>query len=858
MSSKSKFLKIINYLILFITMLSLFTLNVNAANVCPSNVSSNAKHVLFISSYSPSFQSFFPQVEGIKSQFNGQDIILDIEFMDTKRFYTDENINNFYNRLKYKIENLPTYDGIIVADDDALNFAAKYQNELFKNIPIVFLGANNIAAAIENSKNPYITGVVEVPSYLDTIKMALNLNKKAKGVVAIVDGTTTGQAELQVLDNDMSQLKNIDLTVLNLADLSFKEMLQSVCKIKDDKIILLLSTYKDRTGQVFTIDESVDAILAKATQPLYYPYYEALYKDLLGGKVISHYEQARVASEIMLDVLNGKDISTISCLIESPNQYVVNYNVLKKFGLDENQLPKGTILLNKNASFFEQYKKYVVAIGLISFMLILIIIILQIKNIRIRRAETELIQNKDDLMIANDELTVINEELVVALKEIQTQNEKIHDLIYKDELTGINNRFSIFQLIDETLKIEVTDSLIAIMFLDIDNFKNINDSCGHDVGDEVIKITAERLKKFESADIALGRFGGDEFIFLLKNIKNKDNIISIVSDIQNSFTENIKVGLNRFSLAVSIGISIVYKDNNSRTELLKRADFALYEAKNSGKNKFVFYSNVMEKNIEGKMILQSAIKEATKNNEFYLKYQPSVDTITHEILGYEALLRWSNNDFNNVSVYELIRNIEEMGLINKVGLWVLKEACQFTKKINANRKRPLKVSVNISAIQLMCDDFFDSVMKIINESGLSPRLIYLEMTETILIESLETGKNVIQKLKEAGVGVALDDFGTGYSSLKYFKDLPVSLLKIDKSFIDNITESEYAQNLIRFMINIAHNRNLRVTAEGIEDINQLALLKDFGCDTIQGFLFSKPLNEEELINFIENGNAVHS
>ena len=857
MSIKIKSYTVINKLIFFLIIIFFLIPNVYAVNIDSNEISTEPKHVLLICSYSPSFQSFFPQVDGVKSQFDGQNILLDIEFMDAKRFYTEDNMNYFYENLKYKLSCLPAYDGVIVADDDAFNFAVKYQNDLFKDIPVVFFGVNNTENAVESSKNPYITGIVEVPSFSGTIEMALELNKKATGVIAIVDGTTTGQAELELLNKDMENFKNIPLTVLNLEDLTFDEMLSKVSKINNDKIILLLSPYRDKTGQVYTIDESIDALLNYATQPLYYPYYEALsYKGLLGGKVISHYEHASVAAGILLDVFSGKDISTIPCMLESPTQYVVNYDVLKKFGLDENQLPQNTIFLNKKISFAERYFRYVFVVVLTVLFLLIIIITLKMKNTKIKRAESELIRKKEDLTAVNDELTVIKKDLIVALQEIREQDEQIQDLIYKDSLTGINNRFSLFQLIDEALENKKSDELLSLIFLDIDNFKNINDICGHDVGDKVIRIVGDRLKKFENNNISLGRFGGDEFIFLINRAKTVEEIKVFVNKIKKSVEQNISVELNRFNLAVSIGVSLGDENNNTRTNLLKKADFALYEAKNSGKNKFVFYSNTMEKDLEEKVKLQSAIKEAIKNNEFYLKYQPSVSTYTHEIRGFEALLRWSRKDFKDVSAYELIKNIEEMGLINDVGKWVLREACQFTKKINATIKKPLKVSVNVSAIQLMCTDFFDSTMQIINESQLDTKYIYLEMTETILIKSLESSKNIIEKLKEAGIGVALDDFGTGYSSLTYFKDLPVSLLKIDKSFVDHIVESKYDQNLISFMINIAHNRNVRVTAEGVECQNQLELLEGYGCDTIQGFLFSKPLNEEELLKFIEDNNTI--
>lgn len=808
------------------------------------------KRVLFISSYSPSFEIFFQQIEGIKSQFEGKNIELDIEFMDSKRLYTEENLNNFYRSLKYKIGNFKPYNAVIAADDNALNFVMEYQDELFKEISIVFLGINNLENAIKASKNPYITGVVEDASIAETIEIAYKFNSSAENVVALTDNTNTGQGDLTTYYLQENKFENLSFSALDLSTLDFQEFASKVQELDEDDIVLLLSVFTDKNNDKVSFNEGLKLVIDNCSQPVYYPYYYGLGKGIIGGKVISHYEQGRRAASIINDMFNGKNIYDIPYVKESPNKYVFDYNVIKAYGIDEKLLPKDAVLLNKEISLLEKYSWYIIGIILILFLQFTLIIFLQINIVKRKKSERDLLRNRQKLIQSNKKLTDANEKLTASLEENRIQDEKIHKLIYFDLVTGLNNRFSIFQIIDKAIEKEENYGITAVMFLDVDNFKNINDTYGHDIGDKVLKIIGQRLKKQENEHIHIGRFGGDEFLIIIKNQKEKQDIIHLIEDISNIFGEKIVVESNRIFLTVSIGVALFPYNGNDRRELVKKADLALYEAKNSGKNTYIFYDDDMNEVLEEKMLLQEAIKEAVKNKEFFLYYQPYVNAKTRKVVGFEALIRWISKEYGYVSPYKLIINAEEMGLIVEIGEWVLKQACIFTKKINAHREIPLKVSVNVSAVQLMNSEFYNRTMEIIEETGASPENICLEMTETILIESIEKGITVIEKLKKQGFGIALDDFGTGYSSLKYFKDLPVTILKIDKSFIDNITSSEYDQNLIEVMVNIAHNKGVVVISEGVEKEEQLRILKKYGCDTIQGYLFSKPLSEEDTVKFI--------
>jgi len=473
-----------------------------------------------------------------------------------------------------------------------------------------------------------------------------------------------------------------------------------------------------------------------------------------------------------------------------------------------------------------------------------------IAKLNAEKANRQLEDSNQLLEVLNTELSSLNQELTASNEEIRLQDNQINDLIYKDALTNLNNRFAICNAIDRSIETNLLTTPMAVLFLDIDNFKFINDVHGHKVGDLVIRETGNRLKHFLSNEINVGRFGGDEFLIFINHLKTQKEIDTLTNQIKLAFEAPIVLEDNKFYLTLSIGISIYPEHGTTREDLIKTADQALYKAKESGKNKATTYDCGMNTEIEYKINLQNHIKIAFSKREFYLNFQPCYYTISKAIVGFEALIRWNSPELGFINPYELITNAEEMGLIIEIGEWVFREACIFAKKINGISSKPLCVSINISAVQLMDVNFRSKIINIVQEVGILPSLINLEMTETILINSLELGSNTLKELREVGFGIALDDFGTGYSSLKYFKELPVTMLKIDKAFIDNLRENTYDFDLVNAMLIIAHNRNVAVVAEGVETEEQYQLLLKQKCDIIQGYLFSKPVHESIALDMI--------
>ncbi|MBN2221946.1 MAG: EAL domain-containing protein [Vallitaleaceae bacterium] len=802
------------------------------------------KRVLMISSYGPSFRTFFQQIEGVKKAFEDESITLDIEFMDTKRFYTEENLNNFFRSLQYKLKQLPEYDVVLVSDDDGLLFVMEHREELFPNTPIVFFGINNAKNAKAFSQDPLITGVIEAASIGDTIEVAQQMNSKAKKVIALVDQTNSGQADKDLFLDEQKNFPELEFEVLDASFMSFDDFFTQLESYGDDTILLLLSLYKDQNGSTYTFEESLEALITHAKQPIFHPYYHGVGEGLIGGKVISHFEQGEKAAQLALRIVKGEDAKNIQLIENSPNCYVFDYEVMEQYKIDLKSIPKDSIVLNRKITFFEQYQE-IVLIAIVLFLIQTLIISILSMNIQSRkRAQRELQFSKEEIEQANEELIATNE-------EIQQQNHKIHDLIYMDNLTGLKNRYAITQYIDEELKILKKDERFAVIFLDVDNFKNINDTFGHELGDQVINRSGRRLKAFENMNTQIARFGGDEFIITLKKKANPEEIVELIKKIQKVFKNIVRVEGHEFYLSVSIGIAVAPLNGMTQKELIQRSDMALYEAKQKGKNTYVFYNNSMNSDLENKVALQTAIREAFRKNEFFLRYQPYYDIKEDVIVGFEALIRWEKAEFFKTNPYDIIRNIEEMGIIVEIGEWILRSACIFSKKINERFGKDYCISVNVSPVQLMSMGFEKRVDFILRETGAKPENICLEVTETVLIDSIEKRSSQIERLRNKGFRIAMDDFGTGYSSLKYFKDLPVDEIKIDQSFIAQIEKSLYDRHLVEMMIHLSHQKNILVIAEGVECERQRELLQMFGCDLVQGYCRSEAIDEEDIYKILE-------
>jgi len=452
-----------------------------------------------------------------------------------------------------------------------------------------------------------------------------------------------------------------------------------------------------------------------------------------------------------------------------------------------------------------------------------------------------------------EELKATEEELIYQVDELVKSEETISVLAYNNPITGVKNRNYMVKHIPDILgKLKTNNQQGALICLDIDNFKMINDTLGHSIGDEFLRKVSTLLQGILNTDHLLCHFGGDEFVCFLPNVENIDEVKVFAEKIFDIFGQAIIAnGHEILYTTVSMGISLFPEDGKNFEALFKNADTALNNAKNRGKNTYVIFDKVMNLKVVEKLQLENNLTLAIDNNEFEVYYQPKVDAVTEKVVSMEALVRWTSPILGMVSPAKFIPVAEETGHILSIGEFVLREACRQNKLWHEKGFDNLKVAVNLSAKQLKQKDIVSTISGILEETGLEPQWLEIEITESILMHNFGHTIKILEELKTIGINIYLDDFGTGYSSLNYLRRLPINSIKIDKSFIDGLTIDAKDSFIASSLINLAHGINLSVVAEGVEDLQQLDLLKNYGCDEIQGYYFSKPLNAEDFEVFLE-------
>lgn len=432
------------------------------------------------------------------------------------------------------------------------------------------------------------------------------------------------------------------------------------------------------------------------------------------------------------------------------------------------------------------------------------------------------------------------------------QSERIAEqLACYDMLTGLPNRTKAFNIVDDHIKNHKDpDHKDALLYIDIDNFKYINDTFGHLYGDQILKEVAEKLKTLIDKRIQVARFGGDEFIVFILD-SDYGEVKSVAKTIMSLLDQNIELQGKSNYISVSIGIAIYPDHASSYEELMQYADTAMCKAKSVGKDRYEFFNTSLHEKLLERVLLESQLRLAITNQELLLHYQPQVDLDNGKIIGFEALVRWMSPEYGLISPLMFIPLAEETGLIIDIGDFVLRSSAIFAKKLQELGYKDLTISVNISVKQMNEKRFVEKILAIVNEFEINPSSIILEITESVLIESFDPIKEKLIRLRKEGFHISLDDFGTGYSSLTYLKLLPIDSLKIDKTFIDDIMTNHMSKGLTNSIIQIAHQLGLSVVAEGVEYEEQYQYLGNNQCDSVQGYYFSKPLPENQVLPLLQ-------
>lgn len=508
---------------------------------------------------------------------------------------------------------------------------------------------------------------------------------------------------------------------------------------------------------------------------------------------------------------------------------------------------KGILFLNDVADGLSDEILVIIMLFLVMALVVLLV------NVRKRTAaETEakiakkkLEENYIELEEAYKKVKLTQEELAEKYDELKRSEERNKKLAFTDYLTDLPNRVAFSEKLDQIMVTIRKDETIAVMYIDLDNFKNINDVLGHSYGDELLIDVTDRVKQTLDENDYFARFGGDEFIILTQNLESAELYEEKIRKIQKVFSYPFVLSMREFFVTTSIGIAFAPKDGKTTQTVIKNVDAAMYAAKAMGKNTYCYYNESFNDALLNKIELQSELRSALQNNEFAVYYQAQIDLKQDRIVGFEALVRWIHPERGIISPAGFVQVAEETGLIVPIGRWVLFEACRQLKKWDDEGYHDISIAVNLSARQFKDADIVAMVHEAINETHIDPKRLDLEITESIALENIDYSIGIIQQLKEIGVKFSLDDFGTGYSSMNYLKHLPVNNLKIDKSFLDRVSDNTSDQKIVSAIITLAQTLDLVVIAEGVESSEQALFLKNVNCNQAQGYLYSKPIPEEE-------------
>lgn len=439
------------------------------------------------------------------------------------------------------------------------------------------------------------------------------------------------------------------------------------------------------------------------------------------------------------------------------------------------------------------------------------------------------------------------------ITERKAAEERIAYLGRHDALTGLPNRLVLGEFLDAAIQNAVIKKgHVGVISIDLDRFKNINDSLGHNIGDAFLKEIAKRLESFTTDGSITGRFGGDTFIIILPNICDKSEIVGAIRKRIDRIAEPVMYGEVELMVTASIGVSVFPEDGDTTEVLIRNADTAMHKVKDSGRNSYQFFTAAMNEYASERLILENGLRRAVEREEFMLFYQPQLNTETGQVVGVEALIRWLHPTKEVISPLEFIPLAEESGLIIPIGEWVLLEACKQHRNWIKLGLPPIPVSINISAVQFHDENFLQMLDKVIQVSGIEPGYLDLEVTESVVMRDPEFVSKQLQKIKNMGIKLSLDDFGTGFSSLTYLRHFPLDRLKIDQSFVRDLAAVPINQAIIESVIALGRNLKIKTIAEGVETQEELHFMQKFQCDEVQGYFFSKPLSNGDFINWMRN------
>lgn len=787
--------------------------------------------VLYISSYDPRYLITKNQLEGIEYSMQKKGIMYEVMYMDMLNYNTAENYELFYQTVKHKISMRPTnYKAVIVSDDAALTFMEQFHDELFKDVPVVFFGINDISHAKNAQKNPWFTGFGEKNFVDETLEIIIEQNPKVKKIYCILDDSLTGRGDGTQFLNAIKKYPNLTYEFITISRNSPEQIAARLSAIQADSVILCLSSlqsYAHRNS--FSIYEFIDFISSYSRKiPVYRTNAVGIGNGFLGGKVYDHYAAACHAVEIVYEILEGKKhIFDFEYDEFAVGNCIFDYKLLKEFNINPSTLPSETIFFNKAENIFEKQKKLFIAVFFIMLSLILMLVVFITSYYKSKKIN-------EIVMAMNKKMHQIN-------RELSESEKKLTFVANNDGLTKLPNRShgeaEIKKLIHSGLP-------FTLFLMDIDDFKNYNDTYTHACGDYVLKEYGRRLAKLTvNGEYFAARYGGDEFLLVYKCGHIEKNGREIES-LRQFLNEPMEYGETKLSTSVTFGFADSSIDV-SYDELLTQADIAMYEAKKIGVGTCLGFMPEMKASVLRRNSIIDILKDECERGGFEIRYQPQISTKTGDVCGFEALVRL--RDYS-VGPDVFIPVAESSGFIAQIGRIVTEKVLRQMDTWRSEGMKLRKVAINYSNGQLIDDGYVLYLKSLMEKYRIPSDLIEIEITESLFMGKKDRVTQLFSELEKIGVELALDDFGTGYSSLSYLTFVPADKVKIDKSLVDNYLvdgKEDFIQNIVQ----LVHGLGMKLTVEGVEHKWQYDKLCSMKCDFIQGYLFSKPISADDVPEF---------
>lgn len=775
----------------------------------------NEKNVLFVSAKGMDDPIFAQQKKGILSVFLSNGIFLDEILLDP--YSCDDPVweEHFVGLHKKRIESHPEYDAVIVGDDVSLSFVEKHQEELFKDIPIVFLGVTNVAHAQRAVENPMITGSLSVHCLEEIINIAILQNPDAKYVTAIVDGTDMDVGEISQFYSLSTLYPDYIFSSIKTNSFTHDELKMKLASIDRSTILVYLSGVEDLEGRKYTIQDMVHTVVSKSQVPVYTDVPETIGYGFAGGCVMDGETMGKRSAETLISIFGGVPVSEFPLYTKSSFNYCFDYSVCKKLGLDISVLPKNTVWVNGNRNFWNSNnRKIVVALFHILLGGIILVVMMAVMTFRSR----------------------------IILKELKSSRKQLEYMVGHDFLTGLPKIQSAHQVISELI---CGGTRFAVVKINITNFKGINDAYTHACGDAVLRKIGSLLIELDDSEYFVAR-DGSEFMVIYR-VGYLSEVSTHFEHLRTTFMD-IPFSYNgvSFDINTKMGIfNVPVESTLSDDEVISAVNYALYVAKSGGKYKYVFFTSEMQEKIRNTKEVVKILDDACENDGFEPFFQPQIDVESGEIFGYESLCRLKNY---TISPALFIPVAESNGYITKIGRIMTEKVVQQMAVMRDEGMKLRQFAINYSAGQIVDTGYVSFLKSLLEKYDIPPRMIEIEITESLYLGKDQDSANLFRQLEELGVSLALDDFGTGYSSISYLTYVPVGVVKIDKTMVD-IYLHDGKDVLIKNIINMVHSLGMKLIAEGIEEEWQYQKLKKFDCDVIQGYYFSKPIRGSEIKKF---------